>query len=73
MQTLFLKVDVPGEHGMTEYNITKTESAYAHPLLIRHLLSRLTAQHESQEIVFSDQQCFSYRQFFERVCQFATA
>jgi len=37
------------------------------------LLSRLTAQHESQEIVFSDQQRFSYRQFFERVCQFATA
>jgi fatty-acyl-CoA synthase len=58
---------------MTEYNITKTESAYAHPLLIRHLLSRLMAQHDSQEIVFSDQQRFSYRQFFERVCRFATA
>ena len=45
---------------MPEYQIPKTPSAYEFPLLIRHLLSRLSAQHTEQQIVYGDRRRFSY-------------
>ncbi|MGA0382146.1 MAG: AMP-binding protein, partial [Arenicellales bacterium] len=56
---------------MTEYNIEKTESAYAYPLLIRHLLSRLNAQHSDQEIVYANDRRLTYGEFFDRVGRLA--
>jgi len=56
---------------MTEYQIPKTPSAYEFPLLIRHLLSRLSAQHTEQQIVYADGRRFSYGDFFERVQRLA--
>ncbi len=52
---------------MPDYQIPKTPSAYEFPLLIRHLLSRLSAQHTEQQIIYADGQRFSYGDFFERV------
>jgi fatty-acyl-CoA synthase len=56
---------------MPEYQIPKTPSAYEFPLLIRHLLSRLSAQHTEQQIVYGDGRRFSYGDFFERVQRLA--
>ena len=56
---------------MPEYQIPKTPSAYEFPLLIRHLLSRLSAQHTEQQIVYADGRRFSYGDFFERVQRLA--
>ena len=56
---------------MTDYQIPKTPSAYEFPLLIRHLLSRLSAQHTEQQIVYADGRRFSYGDFFERVQRLA--
>ena len=56
---------------MLEDHIPKTPSAYEFPLLIRHLLSRLSAQHTEQKIVYGDGRQFSYGDFFERVQRFA--
>ncbi|HCK76656.1 MAG TPA: long-chain fatty acid--CoA ligase [Gammaproteobacteria bacterium] len=56
---------------MSGYQIPKTPSAYEFPLLIRHLLSRLSTQHAEQQIIYSDERRFSYREFFERVQRLA--
>ena len=56
---------------MPDYQIPKTPSAYEFPLLIRHLLSRLSAQHTEQQIIYADGQRFSYGDFFERVQRLA--
>jgi len=56
---------------MTDYQMPKTPSAYEFPLLIRHLLSRLSAQHTEQQIVYADGRRFSYGDFFERVQRLA--
>jgi len=56
---------------MREYQIPKTPSAYEFPLLIRHLLSRLPAQHAQQQIIYGDRHRFSYGDFFERVQRLA--
>ena len=56
---------------MPEYQIPKTPSAYEFPLLIRRLLSRLSAQHTEQQIVYGDRRRFSYGEFFERVQRLA--
>ena len=56
---------------MTDYQIPKTPSAYEFPLLIRHLLSRLSAQHAGQQIAYGDGLRFRYEEFFERVQRLA--
>ena len=57
---------------MGEYDIPKTPSAYEFPLLIRHLLSRLSAQHAGQEICYRNDLRFSYAEFFDRVQRLAS-
>ena len=57
---------------MSEYDIPKTPSAYEFPLLIRHLLSRLSAQHAGQEICYGNDLRFSYAEFFDRVQRLAS-
>ena len=56
---------------MSERQIPRTPSAYEFPLLIRHLLSRLSAQHAGQQIVYGGELRFSYEDFFERVQRLA--
>jgi len=56
---------------MTDYQIPKTPSAYEFPLLIRHLLSRLSAQHAGQQIVYGGGLRFRYEEFFDRVQRLA--
>ena len=58
--------------SMSEYDIPKTPSAYEFPLLIRHLLSRLSAQHAGQEICYGNDLRFSYAEFFDRVQRLAS-
>ena len=57
---------------MSEYDIPKTPSAYEFPLLIRHLLSRLSAQHAGQEICYGSDLRFNYAEFFDRVQRLAS-
>ena len=56
---------------MSDHLIKRTESAYGHPLLVCHLLSRLAAQHADQEIVYAGTLRFSYAEFRERVLRLA--
>ena len=57
---------------MSEHQIPKTPSAYEFPLLIRHLLSRLSAQHAGQQIIYGGDLRFTYSEFFNRVQRLAS-
>ena len=52
---------------MSEHQIPNTPSAYEFPLLIRHLLSRLPAQHAGQQIISIGDLRFTYSEFFNRI------
>ncbi len=58
---------------MTESPIPVTPSAYAYPLLIKHLLHTPLAVAPQQEIVYRDRARFTYRQFRERLGRLAGA
>lgn len=51
--------------------LNKTESAYSFPLLIKNILTPALRYAPSQEIVFSDEFRYDYREFSSRVAQLA--
>ena len=52
--------------------IGMTPSAYQHPLLIKHLLHSSVLHAADQEIVYRDQQRFTYRMLRERIGRLAS-
>lgn len=58
---------------MAQETIEVTPSAYGYPLLIKQLLHTARATAGSQEIVYRDQQRYTYTQFFERLGRLANA
>lgn len=57
---------------MTTKLITKTPSAYAYPLLIKHLLRTPLIYAPDQEIVYRDQMRYTYTDFGKRVARLAS-
>ncbi len=57
---------------MSEHLIPRTPSAYAYPLLIKHLLRNAVRQFPHQEIVYGDLLRQSYRDLSERVSRLAS-
>jgi len=57
---------------MTTKLITKTPSAYAYPLLIKHLLRTPLIYAPEQEIVYRDQKRYTYTDFGKRVARLAS-
>jgi fatty-acyl-CoA synthase len=53
--------------------ITKTDSAYGYPLLIKNLLFSPLIYNPEQEIVYRDSVRFTYRQLRERIARLASA
>lgn len=53
--------------------ISRTESAYTYPLLIKNLLQFPVVNCPDQEIVYRDQHRFSYKTLHERICRLANA
>ncbi len=53
--------------------ITKTESAYSYPLLVKNLFRTPIVDNPEQEIVYRGEKRFTYRQFRERVGRLAAA
>jgi fatty-acyl-CoA synthase len=51
--------------------IEKTASAYAYPLLIKHLLTSGKRYAPDQEIIYSDRHRYTYKDFSQRVAQLA--
>jgi fatty-acyl-CoA synthase len=58
---------------MTTKLITKTPSAYAYPLLIKHLLRTPLIYAPDQEIVYRDQMRYTYTDFGKRVARLANS
>ena len=58
---------------MNELLIPRTPSAHENPLLIKQLLSRLTAQHGTREIVYAGEKRFTYDEFYRRILRLAGA
>lgn len=58
---------------MSDHLITRTESAYTYPLLIKNLLSCPLVSCPDQEIVYRDQIRYNYTQLHERICRLANA
>jgi fatty-acyl-CoA synthase len=58
---------------MAEQLVTRTESAYAYPLLIKQLFEAPLVDAPDQEIVYRGERRFTYRQFRERVRRLASA
>ena len=58
---------------MNELLIPRTSSAHENPLLIKQLLSRLTAQHGTREIVYAGEKRFTYDEFYRRILRLAGA
>ena len=56
---------------MPDNLITRTQSAYAYPLLIKNLFLAPVAEDPEQEIVYRDKFRFTYRDFRSRVCRLA--
>jgi len=53
--------------------ISRTESAYTYPLLIKNLLQFPLVNCPDQEIVYRDQLRYSYKTLHQRVCRLANA
>lgn len=53
--------------------ISRTESAYTYPLLIKNLLQFPLVNCPDQEIVYRDQLRYSYKTLHERICRLANA
>ena len=51
--------------------VTATPSAYAFPLLIKHLLHSALTQHPDQEIVYRDKVRHTYRDLEQRIGRLA--
>jgi fatty-acyl-CoA synthase len=58
---------------MNELLIPRTPSAHENPLLIKQLLTRLTAQHGTREIVYAGEKRFTYHEFYRRILRLAGA
>ncbi|MCK5826421.1 MAG: fatty acid--CoA ligase [Desulfuromusa sp.] len=58
---------------MSDNLITRTESAYTYPLLIKNLLQSPAVNDPQQEIIYRDQLRFTYAEFRQRVCKLANA
>lgn len=58
---------------MSDTLIQRTMSAYAYPLLIKNLLNAPVIEDPQQQIVYRDQQRYSYAEFRQRVCKLANA
>ena len=58
---------------MNDHLITRTESAYTYPLLIKNLLNCPLVSCPDQEIVYRDQLRYTYRTLHERICRLANA
>jgi len=56
---------------MTVHAVPRAASAYDAPLLVRHLLTRLDAQHRDQEIVYAHHRRLTYRTLRERIARAA--
>ncbi|OQY16477.1 MAG: long-chain fatty acid--CoA ligase, partial [Desulfobacteraceae bacterium 4572_35.1] len=56
---------------MSDHLITRTESAYTYPLLIKNLLNCPIVNCPEQEIVYRDQQRYNYTKLHERICRLA--
>src|SRR5574337_1069213 len=61
------------EREMTDNLIETTPSAYAYPLLIKHLLNTPFEQAAEQEIVYRGQHRYTYRDLRRRIGQLASA
>src|SRR5690554_3184806 len=57
---------------MTANVIARTPSAYAYPLLIKNMLEKAVASSPEQEIIYSDQFRFTYKEMRERVGRLAS-
>ncbi|MDW7644480.1 MAG: fatty acid--CoA ligase [Desulfuromonadales bacterium] len=58
---------------MSDSVITRTESAYAYPLLIKNLLQTPLVTNPEQEIVYRDLLRYDYRTLHQRICRLAHA
>ncbi len=58
---------------MTDNLITRTQSAYAYPLIIKNLFLAPVVDNPAQEIVYRDSMRFTYSEFKKRVCRLANA
>jgi fatty-acyl-CoA synthase len=58
---------------MSDNLITRTESAYTYPLLIKNLLQAPAVNDPQQEIIYRDHLRFTYAEFRQRVCRLANA
>jgi acyl-CoA synthetase (AMP-forming)/AMP-acid ligase II len=58
---------------MSDFLIQQSPSAYAYPLLIKHLLHAPMSQAAGQEIVYRDISRYSYRDLRERIGRLASA
>lgn len=58
---------------MPDSLISRTQSAYTYPLLIKNLLQFPIVNCPDQEIVYRDLQRFSYKTLHERICRLANA
>jgi fatty-acyl-CoA synthase len=56
---------------MSDNIITRTQSAYTYPLLIKNLFQSPMVDDPQQQIVYRDQMRFSYAEFRQRVCKLA--
>ncbi len=58
---------------MPDNLIHRTPSAYTYPLLIKNLLHAPVVNDPQQEIIYRDQERFTYAEFKQRVCRLANA